>query len=109
MDADARRNAAGDATGVRCVGRGAGGGEGGRREAGLGGTADRTERMRPTDARMIQLIEAEEAVDCVLRDGSRYCGVLRSFGRWDMAIEVEGVGLVTILFHSLHKSNTWVL
>ena len=79
------------------------------REAGLAGTADRTERVRPTDARMIQLIEAEESVDCVLRDGSSYRGILRSFGRWDMAIEVAEVGMVTILFHSLHKSNAWIL
>jgi hypothetical protein len=79
------------------------------REAGLGGTADRSERIRPTDGRMLQLIDTKEVVECVLRDGSSFRGSLCSFGRWDMAIEVEGVGGVTILFHSLHKSNTWIL
>jgi len=79
------------------------------REAGLGGTADRSERVRPTDARMLQLIESKEPVTCMLRDGSSLRGSLRSFGRWDMAIEVEGIGEVTILFHSLHKSNAWIL
>lgn len=79
------------------------------REAGLGGTADRSERIRPTDGRMLQLIDNQESVECVLRDGSRFQGTLQSFGRWDMALEVKGVGGVTILFHSLHKSNAWIL
>ena len=78
------------------------------REDGLGGTADRAERVRPKDARMLELIEAQELISCVLRDGSVYQGIIQSFGRWDMAVSIEGVGMATILFHSLHKSNTWI-
>ena len=58
---------------------------------------------------MLQLIDELEPVNCVLRDGSTYRGIVRSFGRWDMSIEVEEAGEVTILFHALHKSNTWAL
>jgi sRNA-binding regulator protein Hfq len=79
------------------------------REVGLAGTADRSERVRPTDARLLQLIEEQLPVTCLLRDGSSYRGVLRSFGRWDMSMEIEGAGEVTVLFHALHKSNTWSL
>ncbi|MDP6944792.1 MAG: hypothetical protein QF464_11635 [Myxococcota bacterium] len=79
------------------------------RGAGLAGTSDRAERVRPTDARLLQLIDSQEEVVCVLRDGSSCGGRVHSFGRWDMAIEVDGVGEVTILFHALHKSNTWIL
>ena len=79
------------------------------RDAGLAGTADRSERVRPTDARLLQLIEGEEAITCLLRDGSRYVGRVCSFGRWDMSMEVEGAGEVTVLFHALHKSNTWAI
>ena len=59
------------------------------REAGLAGTADRSERVRPTDARLLQLIETEQAVTCVLRDGSSYVGRVRSFGRWDMSLDID--------------------
>ena len=65
--------------------------------------------MRPTDARLLQLIDELEVIECVLRDGSSYRGIVRSFGRWDMSIEIEDVGVITILFHALHKSNTWAL
>ena len=78
------------------------------RDAGLRGTADRGERVRPQDARLLALIDSDEEIDLVLRDGSQYRGRVRSFGRWDMSIEVEGAGQVTVLFHALHKSNTWV-
>lgn len=77
------------------------------RESGLAGTADRSERVRPTDARLLQLIDENEPVTCLLRDGSSYRGIVCSFGRWDMTINVEGAGAATILFHALHKSNTW--
>tara|TARA_Y100000994_G_scaffold194464_1_gene163940 strand:- start:151 stop:642 length:492 start_codon:yes stop_codon:yes gene_type:complete len=77
------------------------------REVGLAGTADRSERVRPTDARLLQLIDEQAPVNCLLRDGSSYRGLVRSFGRWDMTMEIEGAGEVTVLFHALHKSNTW--
>ena len=79
------------------------------REAGLAGTADRSERVRPTDARLLQLIETEQAVTCVLRDGSSYVGRVRSFGRWDMSLDIDDAGEITVLFHALHKSNTWAI
>ena len=78
-------------------------------EAGLAGTADRSERVRPTDARLLQLIDDQTEIDCVLRDGSSCRGRVHSFGRWDMVIVVEKVGEVTILFHALHKSNAWII
>ena len=74
----------------------------------LGGTADREERVRPSDERMMEILEAGEAVECVLRDGDVYRGRLRSFGRWDLDLEVaEGV-VVTLLFHALHPAPPWV-
>ena len=79
------------------------------RDAGLAGTADRSERVRPTDARLLHLIDEAETINCVLRDGSGYVGRVRSFGRWDMSIDVEGAGEITVLFHALHKSNTWAI
>ena len=78
-------------------------------EAGLAGTADRGERVRPTDARLLQLLDEQTEIACVLRDGSCCRGRVHSFGRWDMVILVEAVGEVTILFHALHKSNTWII
>ena len=79
------------------------------REVGLAGTADRSERVRPTDARLLQLIDERSSVTCLLRDGSSYLGIVRSFGRWDMTMDIEGAGEVTVLFHALHKANTWAI
>ena len=73
------------------------------RAEGLLGTPDRQERVRPKDERLIDLVEAGGQVALIMRDGDVFRGTMRSFGRWDLDIELEGGGVATVLFHALHK------
>ncbi|MGM0578781.1 MAG: hypothetical protein ACQEXJ_23870 [Myxococcota bacterium] len=73
----------------------------------LGGTADRGERVRPKDVLLLDCLEGEREVRCVLRDGQVIRGVVRAFGRWDMDLEVAGGARVTLLFHALHPATDW--
>lgn len=77
------------------------------KDTGLGGTADREERVRPADADMLDLIDDETPVSLIMRDGETYAGVIRSFGRWDLELEVDGGHRANVLFHALHKSTSW--
>ncbi len=74
---------------------------------GLAGTADREERIRPGDSEMLDLIEAGTPVSLIMRDGERYDGLIRSFGRWDLELEVDGGHRANVLFHALHKKTSW--
>ena len=78
------------------------------RSGGLVGTADRDDRVRPKDSAMLDLIEGEVPIRCVLRDGDIYEGVLTSFGRWDLSMRLEGGEQITVLFHALHATNDWM-
>ncbi len=79
------------------------------RVQGLAGTPDREQRVRAPDEALIELVESGQTVRCVLRDGSILSGPIRSFGRWDLRIEVADGILVDVLFHALHplSSEAW--
>ena len=74
----------------------------------LSGTADRAERMRPSDEKLLLLVEAGEPVSLIARDGEVFRGLIRSFGRWDADVELEGGALVTVMFHALHRSCSFL-
>ncbi len=75
---------------------------------GLAGTADRGERVRPSDERMMELLESKAPIVCLLRDGDRYDGTIRSFGRWDLDLDIGEDTVITVLFHALHPETPWL-
>lgn len=77
---------------------------------GLLATAERAERVRPTDQELLALMEADMEVTFVMRDGESLVGKVVSFGRWDVTVALSGgdaddPALVTVLFHALHKKS----
>jgi hypothetical protein len=72
---------------------------------GLAQTEDREQRVRPTDDTMLRFIDDQRIVRFTMRDGEQILGRLRSFGRWDAEIVLEGGELVTVFFHGLHASS----
>ena len=73
----------------------------------LGGSSERGDRVRPSDELLMDRIDDGLAVRCVLRDGDVFAGRVRSFGRWDVELEIEDGTRVTVLFHALHPSTVW--
>ncbi|MCB9787754.1 MAG: hypothetical protein H6744_13815 [Deltaproteobacteria bacterium] len=73
----------------------------------LGGTADRGARVRPEDEALIDLVESNTVIRCVLRDGQLLVGRIRSFGRWDFDLELQNGAAVTVLFHAVHPASRW--
>jgi hypothetical protein len=76
--------------------------------AGLAATIDRTERVRPSDDRLLSVVEADKPIALTLRDGDVIRGEIVSFGRWDVALQVgegEHRPVVQVLFHALHQSS----
>jgi hypothetical protein len=71
------------------------------REA-LGATDDRATRIRPDDETLLRAIETQRVVRLTMRDGELFLGRVRSFGRWDAELCLEGGELVTVFFHGLH-------
>lgn len=72
---------------------------------GLAQTEDREQRVRPTDDTMLRFIDEQKVVCFTMRDGEQILGRLRSFGRWDAELVLEGGELVTVFFHGLHASS----
>lgn len=72
---------------------------------GLAQTEDRSERVRPSDETMLRFIDDQRIVRFTMRDGEQILGRLRSFGRWDAELVLEGGELVTVFFHGLHTSS----
>lgn len=72
---------------------------------GLAQTEDRAQRVRPSDDTMLRFIDEQKVVRFTMRDGEQILGRLRSFGRWDAELVLEGGELVTIFFHGLHASS----
>ena len=72
---------------------------------GLAQTEDREQRVRPTDDTMLKFIDDQRIVRFTMRDGEQILGRLRSFGRWDAELVLEGGELVTVFFHGLHASS----
>lgn len=72
---------------------------------GLAQTEDREQRVRPTDDTMLRFIDEQKVVRFTMRDGEQILGRLRSFGRWDAELVLEGGELVTVFFHGLHASS----
>lgn len=75
------------------------------KDLGLAQTEDRTQRVRPTDDTMLRFIDDQRIVRFTMRDGEQILGRLRSFGRWDAEIVLEGGELVTVFFHGLHATS----
>jgi hypothetical protein len=69
---------------------------------GLGATDDRAARIRPDDESLLTAIEKSRVVRFTMRDGETILGKIRSFGRWDAEVCLEGGELVTVFFHGLH-------
>ncbi len=72
---------------------------------GLAQTEDREQRVRPTDDTMLKYIDDQRIVRFTMRDGEQILGRLRSFGRWDAELVLEGGELVTVFFHGLHATS----
>ena len=72
---------------------------------GLGQTEDRQQRVRPSDDTMLRFIDEQKVVRFTMRDGEQILGRLRSFGRWDAELVLEGGEPVTVFFHGLHASS----
>lgn len=72
---------------------------------GLAQTEDREQRVRPTDDTMLKFIDDQRIVRFTMRDGEQILGRLRSFGRWDAELVLEGGELITVFFHGLHASS----
>ena len=76
---------------------------------GLAATAERSERVRPTDQELLALMEADVDLTLYLRDGETLCGRVVSFGRWDVTLALadgqEEPETATVLFHALHKKS----
>ena len=79
------------------------------RASGLAGTADRGERVRPSDEHMMGLLESKAQIVCLLRDGDRYEGTIRSFGRWDLDLQISEDVVITVMFHALHPNTPWLV
>lgn len=75
------------------------------KKLGLAQTEDRSERVRPSDDIMLRAIDEQRIVRFTMRDGEQILGRLRSFGRWDAELVLEGGELVTVFFHGLHASS----
>jgi len=73
--------------------------------AGLAATEDREQRIRPDDDIMLRFIDDQRIVRFTMRDGEQLLGRLRSFGRWDAELVLDGGEIVTVFFHGLHKSS----
>jgi len=74
-------------------------------DLGLAQTEDREQRVRPSDDIMLRFIDDQRIVRFTMRDGEQILGRLRSFGRWDAELVLEGGELVTVFFHGLHASS----
>ncbi len=76
---------------------------------GLAATAERSERVRPTDKGLLALMESDSDITLVLRDGETLDGRVVSFGRWDVTLALadgeDEPAKVTVLFHALHKKS----
>lgn len=72
---------------------------------GLAATEDREQRIRPEDDIMLRFIDDQRIVRFTMRDGEQLLGRLRSFGRWDAELVLDGGEIVTVFFHGLHKSS----
>lgn len=76
---------------------------------GLAATAERSERVRPTDQELLALMEADVDITLVMRDGETLNGRVVSFGRWDVTLALadgqDEPAPVTVLFHALHKKS----
>jgi hypothetical protein len=82
--------------------RGAMGTDDAVRGEGLGATDDRAARIRPDDESLLTAIEKGRIVRFTMRDGETILGRVRSFGRWDAEVCLEGGEIVTVFFHGLH-------
>jgi len=71
----------------------------------LGATEDREQRIRPEDDLMLRFIDDQRIVRFTMRDGEQILGRLRSFGRWDAELVLDGGEVITVFFHGLHKSS----
>jgi hypothetical protein len=72
---------------------------------GLSATDDRKSRVRPDDEILLRAIESQRVVRLTMRDGELFLGRLRSFGRWDAELCLEGGELLTVFFHGLHAAS----
>ncbi|MFT7582771.1 MAG: hypothetical protein ACI9MR_004454 [Myxococcota bacterium] len=72
------------------------------RSQGLVGTEDRSTRVRPEDDRMLDLAHDERIVRFTMRDGETFLGKIKSFGRWDVELVLNGGETLTVFFHGLH-------
>lgn len=75
------------------------------RTQGLAATEDRSARIRPEDDIMLRFIDDQRIVRFTMRDGEQLLGRLRSFGRWDAELVLDGGEIVTVFFHALHQSS----
>ncbi len=75
------------------------------RAAALSGTEDRSQRVRPDDAWLLELANRKDLVRFVTRDGEVLVGNLKAFGRWDLELVVGMGHVVTCFFHALHASG----
>jgi len=75
------------------------------KDLGLAQTEDREQRVRPSDDTMLHFIDDQRIVRFTMRDGEQILGRLRSFGRWDAELVLEGGELVTVFFHGLHATS----
>ncbi|MBL8786018.1 MAG: hypothetical protein JNJ59_14050 [Deltaproteobacteria bacterium] len=71
----------------------------------LASTEDRGERVRPTDDAMLLFIDDQRIVRFTMRDGEQLLGRLRSFGRWDAELVLDGGETITVFFHGLHATS----
>ncbi len=72
---------------------------------GLAATDDRATRVRPDDETLLRAIESQRVVRLTMRDGELFLGRLRSFGRWDAELCLDGGELLTVFFHGLHAAS----
>jgi hypothetical protein len=75
------------------------------RAEGLAATEDRGARIRPEDDIMLRFIDDQRIVRFTMRDGEQLLGRLRSFGRGDAELVLDGGEIVTVDFHALHQSS----
>jgi hypothetical protein len=74
-------------------------------QEGLGATDDRATRIRPDDELLLRALESQRVVRLTMRDGELFLGRVRSFGRWDAELCLDGGELVTLFFHGLHGAS----
>jgi hypothetical protein len=72
---------------------------------GLAATEDRAARIRPDDETLLRAIETNRIVRFTMRDGELMLGRVRSFGRWDAELCLEGGEIITVFFHGLHAAS----